>query len=446
MSRKYFGTDGMRGMVNKHPITADMALKFGMAAGQVFANGNHRHRVVIGKDTRISGYMIEYALVAGFTAVGMDVFLLGPMPTPAVAMLTRSLRADVGVMISASHNPYHDNGIKLFGPDGYKLDDEKEMLIESYMDDATNAKLVVPKHLGRARRINSAHARYIEFAKRTISNKVRFDGLKIVVDSANGAAYKVAPAALWELGAEIIEIGNSPNGFNINEGCGSTAPQLLQKTVLAHGADIGIALDGDADRIIVVNEKGDVVDGDQLMAAIAQHMKSKDALAKNGIVATVMSNLGLENFIKDNGMDFIRTDVGDRYVLEYMRKNGYNMGGEQSGHIILSDFNTTGDGLTAAIQIISIMVEKDMRASELCSRFEPVPQVLKNIRYDASGDDPLDKILVKAAIEDGRQRLKNSGRVLIRKSGTEPLIRVMAEGSDARLTEQVVDDIISSIG
>lgn len=446
MKRKYFGTDGMRGMVNKHPITAEMALKFGMATGQVFATGSHRHRVVIGKDTRISGYMIEYALVAGFTSVGIDVFLLGPMPTPAVAMLTRSLRADIGVMISASHNPYHDNGIKLFGPDGYKLSDEKELLIEKYMDNSDDATLVRPRKLGRARRIESAHARYIEFAKRTIGRDVRFEGLKIVVDSANGAAYKVAPAALWELGAEIIEIGNKPDGFNINDGCGSTAPELLQKTVLENKADIGIALDGDADRIIVVDEKGDIVDGDQLMAAIAQNLQSKKLLRKNGIVATVMSNLGLENFITDIGLDFIRTDVGDRYVLEHMRKHGYNMGGEQSGHIILSDYNTTGDGLTAAIQIISIMVERSLTASELCQRFEAVPQVLKNARYDANGVDPLETKIVKEAIAEGKAQLKNTGRVLIRKSGTEPVIRVMAEGTDARLTEQVVDDIISAIG
>lgn len=446
MKRKYFGTDGMRGMVNQHPITAEMALKFGMATGQVFATGSHRHRVVIGKDTRISGYMIEYALVAGFTSVGIDVFLLGPMPTPAVAMLTRSLRADVGVMISASHNPYHDNGIKLFGPDGYKLSDEKELLIEKYMDDTDSATLVRPRKLGRARRINSAHARYIEFAKRTIGKDVRFGDLKIVVDSANGAAYKVAPAALWELGAEIIEIGNKPDGFNINQECGSTHPALLQKTVLEHGADIGIALDGDADRIIVVDEKGQLVDGDQLMAAIAENMQRKEQLSKNGIVATVMSNLGLENFITGLGMDFIRTGVGDRYVLEHMRKHGYNMGGEQSGHIIMSDFNTTGDGLTAAIQIISIMVERDITASELCQRFEAVPQVLKNTRYDSSKTDPLETKIVKDAIAAGEEQLKGTGRVLIRKSGTEPVIRVMAEGIDAGLTEQVVDDIITAIG
>ncbi|MGL1919596.1 MAG: phosphoglucosamine mutase [Hyphomicrobiales bacterium] len=446
MKRKYFGTDGMRGMVNQHPITAEMALKFGMATGQVFATGSHRHRVVIGKDTRISGYMIEYALVAGFTSVGIDVFLLGPMPTPAVAMLTRSLRADVGVMISASHNPYHDNGIKLFGPDGYKLSDEKELLIEKYMDDSDSATLVRPRKLGRARRINSAHARYIEFAKRTIGKDVRFGDLKIVVDSANGAAYKVAPAALWELGAEIIEIGNKPDGFNINQECGSTHPALLQKTVLEHSADIGIALDGDADRIIVVDEKGQLVDGDQLMAAIAENMQRKEQLSKNGIVATVMSNLGLENFITGLGMDFIRTGVGDRYVLEHMRKHGYNMGGEQSGHIIMSDFNTTGDGLTAAIQIISIMVEKDITASELCQRFEAVPQVLKNTRYDSSKTDPLETKIVKDAIAAGEDQLKGTGRVLIRKSGTEPVIRVMAEGVDAGLTEQVVDDIITAIG
>ncbi len=445
MARKYFGTDGMRGMVNQTPITAEMALKFGIGAGRVFMNGNHRHRVVIGKDTRISGYMLENALVAGLTSVGMDVLILGPMPTPAVAMLTRSLRADLGVMISASHNPYHDNGLKLFGPDGYKLSDEKEEAIENLMDNYSDDVLVKPRDLGRARRINSAHARYIEFAKRTIGKDVRFEGLKIVVDSANGAAYKVAPAALWELGAEVIEVGNQPNGFNINEGCGSTAPKLLQKTVLEHGADIGIALDGDADRIIIVDEKGQLVDGDQLMAVIAENLHKKKLLSKPGVVATVMSNLGLEHFTNDLGLDLIRTQVGDRYVLEHMRANGYNMGGEQSGHIILSDYNTTGDGLTAAIQIISIMVERDISASDLCQRFEPIPQVLKNLRYDRNSVEPLSKPIVKEAIEAGKQSLAKTGRVLIRKSGTEPVIRVMAEGTDAALTEKVVDDIIAAM-
>ncbi len=446
MKRKYFGTDGMRGLVNKHPITAEMALKFGIATGRAFVNGAHRHRVVIGKDTRISGYMIENALVAGFTSVGMDVFLLGPTPTPAVAMLTRSLRADIGVMISASHNPYHDNGIKLFGPDGYKLSDEKELEIESLMDEKHNDEvLVAPKSLGRARRINSAHARYIEFAKRTISRNIRFDSLKVVIDSANGAAYKVAPLALWELGAEVIEIGNKPDGFNINDGCGSTSPELLQKTVIEQGADIGIALDGDADRIIIVDEKGKLIDGDQLMAAIAENLNNKKLLRKGGIVATVMSNLGLEKFINGIGLELIRADVGDRYVLEHMRAHGYNMGGEQSGHIILSDYNTTGDGLTAAIQILSIMIERNISASDLCNRFEAVPQVLKNIRYDISKNNPLERKQVCQAIDAGKHSLANSGRLLIRKSGTEPVIRVMAEGTDAKLTEQVVDDIIAAI-
>lgn len=445
MSRKYFGTDGMRGLANQHPITAEMALKFGVATGRAFVSGNHRHRVVIGKDTRISGYMIEYALVAGFTAVGMDVFLLGPMPTPAVAMLTRSLRADVGVMISASHNPYHDNGIKLFGPDGFKLSDETELMIEELMDNYDESFLVEPIRIGRARRINSAHARYIEFAKRTIGKQVVFDGLKVVIDSANGAAYKVAPAALWELGAEIIEIGNKPDGFNINKDCGSTAPELLQKKVIEEGADIGIALDGDADRIIVVDETGKVIDGDQLMAAIAENMQKKNMLSKPGVVSTVMSNLGLENFIKSKDLEFIRTNVGDRYVLEHMRQHGYNMGGEQSGHIILTDYNTTGDGLTAAIQIISIMVERQLKASELCNRFEAMPQILKNFRYDRGAANPLEADIVKQAIEDAKLTLKDDGRVLIRKSGTEPVIRVMAEGSDAKITEQVVDDVISSM-
>ncbi|QDG75747.1 phosphoglucosamine mutase [Labrenzia sp. PHM005] len=437
--RKFFGTDGIRGEANAYPMTAEMALKVGMAAGLVFKNGGHRHRVVIGKDTRLSGYMLENALVAGFTSVGMDVFLLGPLPTPAVAMLTRSLRTDLGVMISASHNPYQDNGIKFFGPDGFKLSDEIEKEIESLIEIDVSAQLSSAHDLGRAKRIDGAQERYIESAKRTLPRKMSLEGLRVVIDCANGAAYKVAPEALFELGADVIPMGVSPDGFNINKDCGSTSTDALSKKVHEVRADIGIALDGDADRVIIVDEHGTVVDGDQLMAVVAQSWQAGDRLAGDGIVATVMSNLGLERYLQGLGLSLARTKVGDRYVVEHMRANGFNVGGEQSGHIVLSDFATTGDGLIAALQVMACIKEQDRPVSEVCRRFEPVPQILKNVRY--AGGTPLEKDQVKSAIEDGEARLGTSGRLVIRASGTEPLIRVMAEGDDAELVKQVVNDI-----
>ncbi|GAA0776621.1 phosphoglucosamine mutase [Roseibium denhamense] len=437
--RKFFGTDGIRGQANTHPMTADMALKVGMAAGLVFKNGGHRHRVVIGKDTRLSGYMIEYALVAGFTSVGMDVLLLGPMPTPAVAMLTRSLRADVGVMISASHNPFQDNGIKFFGPDGFKLSDAIEERIETLVEQDMSAKLAGVRDIGRARRIDGAQQRYVEFAKRTLPREMSLEGLRVVIDCANGAAYKVAPEALWELGAEVISIGVSPDGFNINQDCGSTSTDTLSKKVRELRADIGIALDGDADRVIIVDENGTVVDGDQLMAVVAQSWQASNRLSSPGIVATVMSNLGLERYLNGLGLALERTKVGDRYVVEHMRAKGFNVGGEQSGHIVLSDFITTGDGLIAALQVLACIKDQDRPVSEVCRRFEPVPQILKNVRY--KGGRPLEAETVKSAITDGEARLGNAGRLVIRASGTEPLIRVMAEGDDADLVKQVVNDI-----
>ncbi|MCV0427329.1 MAG: phosphoglucosamine mutase [Roseibium sp.] len=437
--RKFFGTDGIRGQANTYPMTAEMALKVGMAAGLAFKNGGHRHRVVIGKDTRLSGYMLETALVAGFTSVGMDVFLLGPMPTPAVAMLTRSLRTDLGVMISASHNPFQDNGIKFFGPDGFKLSDEIEQRIESLVESDLTYRLSGTRDLGRAKRIDGAQQRYIEFAKRTLPREMSLEGLRVVIDCANGAAYKVAPEALWELGADVITMGVTPDGFNINHECGSTSTGALSKKVHEVRADIGIALDGDADRVIIVDENGSVVDGDQLMAVVAQSWQASERLAGEGIVATVMSNLGLERYLRDIGLNLARTKVGDRYVVEHMRANGYNIGGEQSGHIVLSDFATTGDGLIAALQVLACIKDQDKPVSEVCQRFEPVPQILKNVRY--KGGQPLEQDLVKSAIEDGEARLGNSGRLVIRASGTEPLIRVMAEGDDADLVKQVVNDI-----
>lgn len=435
--RKFFGTDGIRGRANAFPMTAEMALKVGMAAGLSFKNGGHRHRVVIGKDTRLSGYMLENALVAGFTAVGMDVFLLGPMPTPSVAMLTRSLRADLGVMISASHNPYHDNGIKFFGPDGFKLSDELELQIEALIESDMSSRLT--GDLGRAKRIESAQQRYIEFAKRTLPREMSLEGLRVVVDCANGAAYKVAPEALWELGADVISLGVTPDGYNINKDCGSTSTDALAKKVHEVRADIGIALDGDADRVIIVDENGAVIDGDQLMAVVAQSWQAHNRLSQPGIVATVMSNLGLERYLDSLGLSLARTKVGDRYVVEHMRAHGYNVGGEQSGHIVLSDFATTGDGLIAALQIMACIKDQGKTVSEVCRRFDPVPQLLKNVRY--SGGKPLEMADVKAAIEDGEQRLGNTGRLVIRASGTEPLIRVMAEGDDAGLVRSVVNDI-----
>jgi len=443
MARKFFGTDGIRGKANSFPITPQLALQVGIAAGLAFKNGGHRHRVVIGKDTRLSGYMIEPALTAGFTAAGMDVFLLGPMPTPAVAMLTRSLRADLGVMISASHNPYEDNGIKLFGPDGYKLSDDTERKIEALIEVDLSDRLADSRDLGRAKRIDGAQERYVEFAKRTLPKSLDLAGLRIVVDCANGAAYKVAPNVLWELGAEVITIGAEPNGFNINLDVGSTATDALRKKVHEVRADIGIALDGDADRVIIVDENGEVVDGDQLMAVVAQSWAEDGLLSQPGIVATVMSNLGLERFLGSLGLSLARTKVGDRYVVEHMRQHGFNVGGEQSGHLILSDFSTTGDGLVSALQILAVVRKTGKPVSEVCRRFEPVPQILKNLRF--GGGKPLEKASVKAAIADGEARLGQSGRLVIRPSGTEPLIRVMAEGDDHALVEAVVDDIIGAL-
>jgi phosphoglucosamine mutase len=441
MARKYFGTDGIRGATNLSPMTAAMAMKVGMAAGAHFVRGDHKHRVVIGKDTRLSGYMLENAMVAGFTSVGMDVVLVGPMPTPAVAMLTQSMRADLGVMISASHNPYADNGIKLFGPDGYKLSDADELAIEALIDG--EVPLAASADIGRARRVEDARGRYIHFAKSTFPGHLRLDGLKIVVDCANGAAYQVAPAALWELGAEVIAIGTAPNGKNINDGVGSTAPQVLCETVVASGAALGIALDGDADRLIVVDELGHVVDGDQLMATIASGWARAGRLANGGLVATVMSNLGLERHLATQGIKLIRTKVGDRHVLEAMRAQGYNVGGEQSGHIILSDYATTGDGLVAALQVLAELVESRLPASQLLHRFEPLPQLLKNVRF--AGGRPLEAASVKAVIAEAEAELDGKGRLVIRPSGTEPVIRVMAEGDDPAQVERVVDRICDAV-
>jgi phosphoglucosamine mutase len=441
MSRKFFGTDGIRGRVNQSPMTAEMAMKVGMAAGAHFLRGDHVHRVVIGKDTRLSGYVMESALVAGFTSVGMDVVQVGPMPTPAVALLTRSMRADIGVMISASHNLFADNGIKLFGPDGYKLSDEDEAAIEALID--VDPILAPAERTGRARRVEDARGRYIHAAKSTFPDHLKLDGLRIVVDCANGAAYQVAPAALWELGAEVIPIGVSPNGTNINDQCGSTAPGLLQETVVASGAHIGIALDGDADRLIVVDEQGRIIDGDQLMALIATRWAESGRLAGGGLVATVMSNLGLERHLQGAGLSLERTSVGDRHVLERMRSGGFNVGGEQSGHIILSDYATTGDGLVAALQILAALVEDGRPSSELLHRFDPVPQLLKNVRF--SGGKPLENSKVKAIIADAEAELIDKGRLVIRPSGTEPLIRVMAEGDDARQVAEVVDRICAAV-
>ena len=443
MTRRYFGTDGIRGLANKHPMTSEVALKVGMAAGHLFQNGTHRHRVVIGKDTRLSGYMLEAALMSGFTSVGMDVFLLGPMPTPAVAMLTRSLRADLGVMISASHNRYDDNGIKLFDPDGYKLSDETELEIERLIDGPSEDLLVPSDRIGRATRVDSAQERYIEFAKRTLPKNLRLNDLRIVIDCAHGAAYKVAPAALWELGAEVVAIGVDPDGRNINNKCGSTAPQALIDKVREVRADIGIALDGDADRVVIVDEKGRIVDGDQLMAVIAESWHRRGKLSAGGVVATVMSNLGLERYLKDQGLSLVRTPVGDRYVVEHMRRHGYNVGGEQSGHIVLSDFTTTGDGLVSSLQVLACAVATGKPVSEVCARFTPLPQVLKNVRY-ANGQ-PLDDTRVRRAIEGAKERLGDGGRLVIRPSGTEPVIRVMAEGDDEGLVNAVVGDIVEAV-
>jgi phosphoglucosamine mutase len=423
-------------------MTPEVALRLGQAAGAFFRRGNHRHQVVIGKDTRLSGYMLEQALTAGFLSAGVDVFLLGPIPTPGVGMLTKSLRADAGVMISASHNPFEDNGIKLFGPDGFKLSDEAEAEIEALME--AGPERAAAAELGKAQRIDDGLGRYIENAKATFPRALRLDGLKVVVDCANGAAYRTAPRVLWELGAEVIAIGVQPNGVNINAGVGSTAPSVCRETVLSKGADLGVALDGDADRVILVDERGEIVDGDQIMALIAERW-ARDGLLRGGaLVATVMSNLGLERRLAEVGVDLVRTKVGDRYVVEEMRRRGCNLGGEQSGHIVMSDHATTGDGLIAALQVLAALVEEGRAASEVCARFEPLPQVLKNVRF-AEGSTPLEAAAVKAAIAAGEARLDGAGRVLIRKSGTEPLIRVMAEGEDARLVEAVVDDICAAV-
>ncbi len=446
MTRKFFGTDGIRGRANTPPMTADIALRVGQAAAKQFRRGDHRHQVVIAKDTRLSGYMLEPALVSGFVSMGMDVMLVGPMPTPAVAMLVRSLRADLGVMISASHNPYQDNGIKLFGPDGYKLSDEVELAIEAEMTGAIDG-LCDAEKLGRARRLDDAPGRYIEYAKNTFPRGRRLDGMKIVVDCANGAAYKTAPAVLWELGADVVPIGVSPDGTNINRGCGSTYPSTMCEAVVAHHADLGIALDGDADRLILADEHGQVIDGDQLMGLIARGWHREGLLKGGGVVTTVMSNLGLERMLGGLGLNMIRTQVGDRYVVNEMRESGYNVGGEQSGHIVLNDHSTTGDGLIAALQVLVELQTADRPASEVCNVFETVPQLLQNVRI--SGGNPLASAAVKQAIGEGEDRLGSGGRLVIRPSGTEPLIRVMAEGDDAALVADVVGgiaDVIAQTG
>ena len=438
--RAYFGTDGIRGEANRHPMTAEVALRVGMAAGKVFmSKDERRHLVVIGKDTRLSGYMIEPALVAGFASVGMDVRLLGPMPTPGVAMMTRSMRADLGVMISASHNAYSDNGIKLFGPDGFKLSDERELEIEALMDEGLQERLAAPDALGRVSRIDDSQARYVEIAKATFPRRLGLNGLRIVIDCANGAAYKVAPTALYELGAEVIKLGVEPNGFNINSECGSTHPEAMAKMVKEYRADIGIALDGDADRLVICDETGRVVDGDQIMALIADHWAKRGRLAGGGVVATVMSNLGLERFLAARKLKLERTPVGDRSVMMRMREGGYNLGGEQSGHVILSDFSTTGDGLLAALQVLAVLKEADKPMSALARQFEPVPQLLENVRF--GGGRPLESETVKGAIAQAEERLNGGGRLLVRASGTEPLIRIMAEGDDEKLIFEIVHEL-----
>ena len=441
MGRKYFGTDGIRGRTNAGAMTAEMAMKVGQAAGAHFLRGDHKHRVVIGKDTRLSGYMVENALVAGFTSVGMDVVQFGPIPTPAVALLTRSMRADLGVMISASHNPYEDNGIKLFGPDGFKLSDADEMAIEALLDQPP--KLAKSMDIGRARRVEDARGRYIHAVKATLPEHIRFDGLHVVLDCAHGAAYQVAPAAIWELGAKVTAIGVNPNGKNINDRVGSTHTATLQETVVAAGADIGIALDGDADRLIVVDEKGRVVDGDQIMALLGTSMNRNGLLRGDGIVATVMSNLGLERYLASQHLELVRAKVGDRYVLEEMRARGMNVGGEQSGHMILLDHATTGDGTIAALRVLAELVDSGKKASELLHLFDPVPQLLRNVRY--SGGKPLDNANVQSVIAEAERELSGTGRLVIRPSGTEPVIRVMAEGDDAKQVRAIVDRICQAV-
>lgn len=443
MQRKFFGTDGIRGTANSGVMTPEIALKVGQAVGSYFIDGDHRHKVVIGKDTRLSGYMIEPALVSGFVSSGMDVVLVGPMPTPAVAMLTRSLRADLGVMISASHNPYYDNGIKLFDKIGLKLSDEVELEIEKRLQGLSNIALASPDSLGRAKRLDDAQGRYIEFAKATFPKRSKLAGLKIVLDCANGASYKIAPTVLWELEAEVISLSVNPNGFNINDECGSTHPEKMCQEVVKQGADIGIALDGDADRVVICDEKGNIINGDQLLALIAKHQNDLGTLQGGGIVATAMSNMGLEKYLESIDLHLKRTQVGDRYVSKFMRENGYNVGGEQSGHIIMRDYVTTGDGLVAALQILAVMVLNKKPASEVCKVFEPYPQVLKNVSY--LNEDPLNNNDVKKAIEESDKIMGTDGRILIRKSGTEPLIRVMAEGKDRAVVNKAVNDVVNAI-
>ncbi len=443
MTRKLFGTDGVRGRANVHPMTAEMALRIGAAAGRYFRrDGSAAHRVVIGKDTRLSGYMFENALTAGFTSTGMNVLLLGPVPTPAVGLLTHSMRADVGVMISASHNPAEDNGIKFFGPNGFKLSDAAEAEIEALA--VAEIRPAEASNIGRAKRIDDGRFRYVERVKSSFPAKRRLDGLKIVVDCANGAAYRAAPEVLWELGAEVIPIGVSPNGFNINDGCGSTAPEAAAEAVRANGADLGICLDGDADRLIILDETGAVADGDQIMGLFARRFADEGRLAGNTLVATVMSNLGLERMLAEQGIALHRTPVGDRYVVEAMREHGFNLGGEQSGHIVMTDHATTGDGLMAALQFLAAMVESGKPASELAHQFDRCPQILENVRYGA-GQDPLSDAAVIKAIADAEQRLEGKGRLLIRKSGTEPLIRVMAECEDQTILREVVDQVAGTV-
>ena len=443
MTRKFFGTDGIRGRTNTAKLTPEVAMKAGMAAGRIFTRGEHRHRVVIGKDTRLSGYMIESALVSGFTAVGMDVFQFGPLPTPAVAMLTRSLRADIGVMITASHNLFEDNGIKFFGPDGQKLSDEVEMEIERLMAAGLEQGLAPSAKIGRAKRVDDSQARYIEFAKRTFPRNLRLDGMRIVIDCAHGAAYKVAPEVLWELGADIVSLGVSPDGTNINLDCGSTAPQAMCARVRETRADFGIALDGDADRVVMADEKGQIIDGDQILALIAKSWSKSGRLKGDGVVGTVMSNAGLDHYLASLDLKLARAAVGDRYVLEVMKKGGFNVGGEQSGHIILSDVSTTGDGLVAALQLLAVLAQEGKPASEAAHLYNPLPQILENVRFKKGS--PLDDARVKSSIEDANARLGATGRILVRKSGTEPLIRVMAEGEDEKLVRAVVRQIASAI-
>ena len=443
MTRDIFGTDGIRGTANMEPMTAATALRVAMAAGYRFLRGNHRHLVVIGKDTRLSGYMLEPAMTAGFISMGMDVVLVGPLPTPAVAMLTRSLRADLGVVLSASHNPYQDNGIKLFGPEGYKLSDTVEREIEEHMDNGVKAHLAASEQLGKAMRLDDAQGRYIEYVKNTFPKGLRLDGMKIVIDCAHGAAYRVAPLVLWELGAGVIPIGPQPDGFNINYDCGATEPQAMCAKMVESKADIGIALDGDADRLIIADEKGEIIDGDQIMALVAMDWKDAGHIRGDALVATVMSNMGLERYLASLDLGLVRAQVGDRYVVETMRSGGHNVGGEQSGHIILSDYSTTGDGLIAALQVLSVIVKTGRPASEVTRRFDPFPQVLRSVSFN--GAEPLENSEVKAAIAESEAELSGNGRLVVRKSGTEPLIRVMAEAEDERLVGGVVERIVEVI-